>query len=95
MRKLNSQSLSSTHNNNEADELCVGPFPTLPGDDVPLLWRAHDDLGGSDLLLVQLVVSSQLTHLHLVAAETLDKNRGKRRERRRDGIIHKRNDQDK
>ena len=57
----------------EADQLCVGPLPTLPGDDVPLLWRAHDDLSGGYLLLVQLVVSSQLTHHHVVAAQTLKK----------------------
>ncbi len=59
------------HNNDEADKLCVRPLSTLPGDNVPLLWSAHDDLRGRYLLLVQLVVARQLAHLDIVAAQTL------------------------
>ena len=57
-----------THNDDEADELCVRPFPALPGDDVPLLRRADDHLRPRNLLFVQLVVSGQLVHRYTVGA---------------------------
>ena len=60
-----------THNNDEGDQLCVCPLPTLSCDDVPFLWCAHDHLSGSDLLLVQLVVPRQLAHGDVVWLQTL------------------------
>ncbi len=68
--RLTGQS-EETHKNDEPDKLCVGPFSVLPGDDVPLLWRANNDLGGRYLLLVQLVVHRQLTHHHSIETHTL------------------------
>ena len=62
---------SLTYNDDEADQLSVGSLSTLPSDNVPFLRRADDDLGSCYLLLVQLVVSSQLTHCHLVASQPL------------------------
>ena len=52
--------MGGAHNDDKTDELRVGALSTLACDDVPLLWRAHDDLGGGDLLLAELVVSRQL-----------------------------------
>lgn len=62
----------TTHDDNEADELGVGPLSTLASDDVPLLGGADDDLSGRNLLLVQLVVARQLTHRHSVRSQTLE-----------------------
>ena len=61
----------NTHNDDEANELGVRPLPALPCDYVPFLWRANDDLGGCNLLLVQLVVSSQFAHCDIVAGQAL------------------------
>ena len=60
-----------TYKDHEPDKLCVGPFPSFPCDDVPLLWRTHDDLGRIYLLLGQLVVSCQLFNLDTIRLESL------------------------
>lgn len=65
------QNLRGTHNNDEAHELRVGPLAAFPRDDVPLLRRADDDLGGVDLLLAQLVVARQLGHGDAVGCKAL------------------------
>ena len=64
------------YNDDKSDKLSVRPLPTLPGNDVPFLWCTDDDLGAGNLLLVQLVVSSQLTHCHAVGTETLEIREG-------------------
>ena len=53
------------------DELREGPLDALPGDDVPLLWRADDDLRLCDLLLGHLAVAGQLADVEAVAGQPL------------------------
>ena len=68
----NTKSLSaSTYKDHEPDELGEGALASLPGDDVPLLRGADDDLGADDLIPRQLVVSSQLRHRDVVRRQTL------------------------
>lgn len=59
------------HQDDESHELGVGPLPTLAGNDVPLLRGADDDLSGADLLLAQLVVSSQFCNSDAVRGQAL------------------------
>ena len=61
----------STYKDHESDELGVGAFSSLAGDNVPLLWGTHNHLGALDLLLVQLMVPRQLVHCDPVGTESL------------------------
>ena len=61
----------STYKDHESDELGVGAFPSLAGDNVPLLRGTHNHLGALDLLLVQLMVPRQLVHCDPVGTESL------------------------
>ena len=63
--------LIATHNDDEADKLCVSSLPTLSGYDIPLLWGADNHLSLSYLFLTQLVVSSQFIHSNLVGTQPL------------------------
>lgn len=64
-------SLAPTYQNDEPHELGIGALPALAGDDVPLLGGADDDLSGADLLLAQLVVTSQLCNSDAVRGQAL------------------------
>ena len=66
----------STHEDHEPDELCEGALAALPGDDVPLLRRADDDLGADDLVPRQLVVPRQLRDSDVVGRQTLGTRQG-------------------
>ena len=55
----------------QPDQLSVGPLASLPRDDVPLLRGADNHLGLVDLLLAQLAVSCQLGHCQPVFLKTL------------------------
>ena len=61
-----------TYKDHEPYELCVGALPALACDNVPLLWRTHDDLRTLDLLLVQLMVPRQFIHRDPVRTEPLE-----------------------
>lgn len=67
--------ITSTHQNDEPHKLSVGAFPALSGNDVPLLGGADNDLSGTDLLLAQLVVTSQLCNCDTIRSQAL--GRGK------------------
>jgi hypothetical protein len=58
--------IQMTYKDHEFHKLSVGPLSPFAGDDVPLLWRADNDLGVVDLFTRQLVVASQLGHFDAV-----------------------------
>lgn len=61
----------STYNDEETHKLRVRPLPSFACNDVPFLWRAHNDLSGVDLLFAELVISSQLRHCNAITSQTL------------------------
>lgn len=63
----------STHDDNEPHKLSVGPLSTFTCDDIPFLRGADDNLRGVNLLLTELVVSSQLRHCDAITCQTLKK----------------------
>lgn len=62
-----------TYDDDEPHELSVGALSAFTRDDVPLLRGADDDLRGVNLLLTELVVSSQLRHGDAITRQTLNK----------------------
>lgn len=64
-----------THQDDEAHQLGIGALPSLAGDDVPFFRGADDDLRSIDLLLTQLVVSSQFGHVDAVCGQALGKTK--------------------
>ena len=67
----NSGKKQDTYDDDEPDKLGVGLLAPLPGDDVPLLRGADNDLGGCDLVLGQLVVTGQLGHCDAIRVQPL------------------------
>lgn len=65
---------SITHQNDKAHQLGIGALTTFAGDDVPLLWGADNDLGGTDLLLAQLVIPSQFCHIDAISGQALGRS---------------------
>lgn len=65
------QQVPPAHQNDKPHELGVGALPTLASNDVPLLRGTDDDLSGADLLLAQLVVTSQFCNSDAVCGQAL------------------------
>ena len=67
----NSGKKQDTYDDDEPNKLSVGLLAPLPGDDVPLLRGADNDLGGCDLVLGQLVVTGQLGYCDAIRVKPL------------------------
>lgn len=72
--------MPTDYQNDEPHKLGVGTLPTLTGNDVPLLRGADDDLSGTDLLLAQLVVTSQFCNSNAICGQALVEERQIRQE---------------
>lgn len=57
-------------NDYQSDQVDVCSVAALPCDDIPLLWRRHNDVRLFDLLLGEMHVSCELLHLDPERLET-------------------------